>query len=235
MDRKQPKISIIIPVYREAEGINSLLESLREADGDRITERIVVEGASEGDTANVVDESAARVIRSERGRARQMNAGAEAAHGEILLFLHADTTIPNGGLEAVVETVERRGYVGGAFGLRFDSPRTVFRFFGWVATTRSRFSRVPYGDQGIFVRRDYFDRIEGYADIPLMEDVELMSRIKRDGEKIRILESRVTSSIRRWEDEGIVYCTVRSCILLFLYQLGVSPRFLKRYYPDPVT
>ena len=88
MNRKPPKISIIIPVYREAERINTLLESLREADKDRITERIVVEGAPEGDTADVVDESAARVIRSERGRARQMNAGAAAARWEILLFLY---------------------------------------------------------------------------------------------------------------------------------------------------
>lgn len=233
MNREHPKISIIIPVFHEAQGINALLDSLRAVDEDRITERIVVEGAPEGDTADVVDEAAARVVHSGRGRARQMNAGAKSARGEILLFLHADTTIPKGGLSSVIETVDG-GCVGGAFGLRFDSPRAVFRFFGWVATVRSRLSRVPYGDQGIFVRRDYFDSVGGYRDIPLMEDVELMSRIKKSGGKIKILACSVVSSVRRWEDEGIVYCTTRNCILLFLYRIGVSPRVLKRYYPDPV-
>jgi hypothetical protein len=109
----------------------------------------------------------------------------------------------------------------------------VFRFFGWVATARSRVSRVPFGDQGIFVRRAVFERIGGYRDIPLMEDVELMTRLKRRGHGLRMLANRVTSSVRRWEDEGIVYCTVRNCILFLLYRLGVSPRVLKRYYPDP--
>ncbi len=234
MNSDQPKISVIIPVFHEAERIGALLESLRGVDKRRVAELIVVEGAPEGDTAEVVDTSAARVVRSERGRARQMNAGAKAARGEILLFLHADTMIPEGGLAAVVEVVDGCGFVAGAFNLQFDSPRAVFRFFGWVATTRSRLSRVPYGDQGIFVRRDYFDRIGGYREIPLMEDVELMSRIKNDGEKIKILKSPVVSSVRRWEDEGILYCTARNCILLLLYRLGVPPLVLKRYYPDPV-
>jgi rSAM/selenodomain-associated transferase 2 len=233
MNKGQPKISIIIPVYREAGRINSLLASLRRVDENGLAETIVVEGAPDGDTAAVVDPSAARVIRSDKGRARQMNAGAAAAAGDILLFLHADTTISSGALDDIAHTIDGLGVDAGAFGLEFDSPRAVFKFFGWVATLRSRWSRVPFGDQGIFVRRDLFERLGGYRDIPLMEDVELMTRIKHGGHKVRLLDSRAVSSTRRWEQEGVVYCTARNCILLSLFQLGVSPAALKRYYPDP--
>ncbi len=230
-----PRISIIIPVFHEADRIGVLLDSLRALDPDHITERIVVEGAPEGDTLSAVHDPDAVVIRSARGRARQMNAGAEIARGDILLFLHADTFLPSEGFETVLETMADETVAAGAFGIRFDSERTVFKVFGWLDSKRSRITRVPYGDQAVFLRRDFFWSLGGYGDLPIMEDVDLLRRIKKRRGRVCVLKSRVTSSVRRWEREGLVYCTARNLILLLLFRLGVPPSRLKRYYRDDPT
>ncbi|UCG52484.1 MAG: TIGR04283 family arsenosugar biosynthesis glycosyltransferase [Candidatus Latescibacterota bacterium] len=227
-----PRISIIVPVYHEAERIAALLDCLEDLDPRRISERVVVEGAPEGDTLRAIEDRDIVAVRSSRGRARQMNAGAKAASGDILLFLHADTTLPPGTLDAVEDAFADDDVVGGAFCIRFDSKRLMLKLFGRIDSWRARITRVPYGDQAIFVRRDYFNMIGRYSDIPLMEDIELMKRIKRRGNRIRILQMSVTSSSRRWEREGHIFCTARNCMLVVLYSLGVSPRFLKRFYPD---
>ena len=121
-------------------------------------------------------------------------------------------------------------YVGGAFDLKIGSDRFIFKIIGNLASLRSRLTRIPYGDQAIFIRRDYFRTIGGYKDVPLMEDVELMQRIKRQGDKIFILKEKVITSPRRWEREGVLYCTLRNWIITILYFIGVSPDRLVKFY-----
>ena len=141
-----------------------------------------------------------------------------------------DTELPQNALERIIAVMKNARSVGGAFDLGIKSDRVALKLIASVASLRSRITRLPYGDQAIFVRRDYFQKVGGYNNIPLMEDVELMRRIKKRGGKINIIPDRVLSSPRRWEQEGMVYCTVRNWVLITLYYLGISPQRLARYY-----
>jgi len=222
--------SIIIPVLHEPDYINPLIQSIYKQHAHEHCEVIVVDGSPKGDTSNVIDTKQVISLVSETGRAQQMNAGAKVARGETLIFLHADTKLPDNALRAVSTTLEGNQYVGGAFDLGIGSDRLIFKVIAAVASYRSRLTRIPYGDQALFLRKDYFEKIGGYRELPLMEDVELMHRIKKRGDKIRILTDKVCTAPRRWEEEGILYCTVRNWIITLLYFLGVSPHALKHYY-----
>jgi rSAM/selenodomain-associated transferase 2 len=167
---------------------------------------------------------------SGQGRGKQMNKGAQLASGEIVLFLHADTETPPDGLSRICSAMRQREYVGGSFDLGIRSEKLRFRLIERIASLRSRMTRIPYGDQAIFLRRDYFLRIGGFLEVPVLEDVELMRRIKRLGGKICILDERVRTSARRWEQEGVFYCTLRNWVIVGLYLLGVSPNRLARFY-----
>jgi len=230
MDR--PKFSIIIPVLHEGERINDLIGHLRQLDPEKMSEIIVVDGAPEKDTLRAIHDDEITKIFTEKGRARQMNAGAFAAKGDILIFLHADTELPLSVLRRMNEFISRNQYVGGAFDLGIKSDKRIYRVIAFLGSLRSRLNRIPYGDQAIFVRRDYFNKIVGYKDVPLMEDVEFMRRIKRSGKKILISHDRVMTSPRRWEEEGLTYCILRNWTLQVLYFLGVSPHKLVKYYKN---
>jgi len=225
-----PKFSIIIPVLHEGERINDLIGHLRQLDPEKMSEIIVVDGAPEKDTLRAIHDGEITKIFAEKGRARQMNAGAFAAKGDILIFLHADTELPLSVLRRMNEFISRNQYVGGAFDLGIKSDKRIYRVIAFLGSLRSRLNRIPYGDQAIFVRRDYFNKIGGYKDIPLMEDAELMRRMKRSGEKILIFRDRVMTSPRRWEEAGLTYCILRNWTLQILYFLGVSPHKLVKYY-----
>ena len=226
------QFSIIVPAFHEGEYINDLIERLRRLDSDKKSEIIVVDGAHEKDTLGAIRRNHVVQTFSERGRAKQMNAGASIARGEILIFLHADTELPIQALGKIHSLMERGEYVGGAFDLGIKSDKMIFRLIGIFASWRSRLNRIPFGDQAIFIRRDYFNKIGGYQEIPLMEDLELMKRIKRSGDKIWIFYDRVMTSPRRWEKEGVVYCTLRNWTLQVLYFFGVSPDHLAKYYKN---
>jgi rSAM/selenodomain-associated transferase 2 len=159
-----------------------------------------------------------------------MNKGAVAATGDILLFLHADTLLPTGAFEKIITIMRTGRYVGGAFDLGIVSDRTSYRIIECAASYRSRLTRIPYGDQAIFIRKDVFMGLGGYREFPIMEDVELMRSIKRSGHRIFIIATKVKTSPRRWEKEGIIYCTVRNWVLMTLYLLGVKPNTLARFY-----
>jgi rSAM/selenodomain-associated transferase 2 len=223
-------LSIIIPVLNEQSQINAAIEQIKAQSFDGAYEIIVVDGDPQGGTIRVIRDKAVTCIAGSRGRGRQMNAGARAAAGDVLLFLHADTRLPPDGLTNICRVLENRQYVGGAFDLAIDSGRWILRYIAARSSRRSRWNRIPYGDQAIFVRKDYFEKIGGFKDIPLLEDVDLMQRIKRDGRRIHILRDKVTTSARRWQSEGVVYTTVRNQVVLMLYYLGVSPRRLARLY-----
>ncbi len=224
------KFSIIIPVVHEGERINELIEYLKRLDSEKNVEMIIVDGAPEGDTLRAIHSNNVIKISSEKGRAKQMNAGASVAHGEILIFLHADTELPPHALRKINSFMERKKYVGGAFDLGIKSDKFIFKVIGNFASIRSRLNRIPFGDQSLFIRREYFNQIRGYKEIPLMEDMELMRRIKKSGDKIRIFYDRVMTSPRRWEKEGVIYCTLRDWILQVLYFLGISPDKLAKFY-----
>ncbi len=224
------KISIILPVWNERFIINDILDRLSAQRSDGGFEVIVVDGSPEGETINAVQKEEVKKVIAEKGRAKQMNKGASLASGEVLLFLHADTVLPDSALRRISSAMEKGDFVGGAFDLGIQSHRPVFRLIENAASLRSRITRMPYGDQAIFVRKEYFDAIGGFREIPLMEDVELMRRIKRSGDKILIIDEKVLTSPRRWEKEGILSCTLRNWILITLYFLGVPPDKLAKFY-----
>ena len=224
------KFSIIVPAFHERDRINGLIEHARRLDSGNDVEIIVVDGAPEKDTLGAIHSNNVIKISSEEGRARQMNAGASVASGEILVFLHADTELPPRALEKIVFLMERGDYVGGAFYLGIKSDKFIFKLIAILSSLRSCLNKIPFGDQAIFIRREFFKKIGGYKEIPLMEDVELMKRIKKSGNRIRILYDRVMTSPRRWEREGVIYCTLRNWMLQMLFSLGVSPYQLIRFY-----
>ena len=233
-DNPQPvyarKFSIVIPVLHEAESINTLIEHIYTLKTDRPFETIVVDGDPHQNTIQRIKDKQVRGIPSPPGRAKQMNKAASVASGEILLFLHADTFLPRDALIWIGSVMDKHVYIGGAFDLGIDSDQFIYHFISYPANVRSRLTRIPYGDQAIFIRKGYFNLMGGYRDIPLMEDVDLMRRIKKRGDKIFIIPKPVMTSPRRWEKEGIIWGTLRNWLLITLYFLGVSPHTLSKFY-----
>ena len=228
---KKCKFSVIVPVLNEAGTINVFIEHLHSLNTHEKIEIIVVDGDPDCQTARAITDKGIVTLSSKQGRARQMNTGAAVAGGEILIFLHADTELPPHALGIISSVMGQRQYMGGAFDLGIKSDRFAFRLIAQVASLRARVTRIPYGDQAIFMRRDFFSRIGGYRDIPVMEDIEIMKRIKKLGGKIYLIPDRVHTSPRRWEKEGILYCTLRNWLLSSLFFLGISPEKLSRFYP----
>lgn len=224
------RISIIIPVLREAGTIRDCLRRLQDLPFSGKKEIIVVDGDPEGSTLRALEDKDVVKVTSPPGRGTQMNRGAGLASGEILLFLHADTLLPPQGLARIAGTMAGGQYVGGAFDLGFETDRKIFSITERYVALRTRLTRVPFGDQAIFLRTDHFRAIGGFRDIPLMEDVELMQRIRRRGDRICIIPEKVMTSPRRYEQEGVLYATIRNISLQVLYALGVPPERLAQWY-----
>lgn len=228
-----PSVSVIIPALNEAGTIAAAARSAREAGAGEV---IVVDGGSGDGTSDAAWSAADVVISSSPGRARQMNAGARAANGTILLFLHADTTIPGGAIASVQEAVERGGFLGGAFRVRLSvSPsapplrKAALRLTARMIGVRARIFRAYTGDQAIFLRRDVFETIGGYPEIPLMEDVELSRRLARLGRTV-LLSLPVTTSARRWETHGMLRTILLMWRLRLAYLLGMPPERCAELY-----
>jgi rSAM/selenodomain-associated transferase 2 len=224
------RISIIVPVWNETAIINHSVRRILAQTCNGGFEVIVVDGSPDGETVQSIRDEKVKKFTAGKGRSVQMNRGASRASGEILLFLHADTTLPRGALETISALLDSGDVVGGAFDLGIDSERIIFRIIENMASFRSRISRMPYGDQGIFIRKDYFHAMGGFKEIPLMEDVDLMRRIRKAGDRICIIREKVKTSPRRWEKEGVLSCTLRNWSLITFYFLGVSPEKLARFY-----
>jgi len=225
-------ISIVIPVFHEEEVINEAVDALHRLTFESRLEIIVVDGDPREQTLVAIGDSRVIKARSEKGRGKQMNAGAMLASGEVLLFLHVDTELPPDGLAQIDRVMRDKDCVGGSFDLGIGSDKLCFRLIERAASLRSRITRMPYGDQGIFLRREFFFDLGGFRELPLMEDVDLMRRVRQSGKKIHIIARKVKTSARRWEKEGVVYCTLRNWMLILLYLLGVSPQRLAQLYPD---
>lgn len=232
MTETGPDFSIVVPVLYERDSIGVLLEHIRRLDTGNRCEVIVVDGEPNGGTIEMIEDDQVVKMISRPWRSRQMNAGAAAARGDVLVFLHADTFLPDKALSDIDAVVCNSDRVGGAFRLRFDSDRPTYRLISLFVTLRTRVNRQPYGDQALFLRRKYFEKIGGYREIPLMEDVEIVRRIRRSGGRIDILASSVRTSSRRMEAEGIIRRVIKNWLITVLYNLGVSPDKLVRYYTE---
>ncbi len=225
-----PLFSVILPVWRESSIINASISRLLEQKSSGGVEIIVVDGEQSGSTIKIITAGCVRKTICERGRARQMNNGATIARGEILVFLHVDTLLPAEAFLMIQKTMSDRRVVAGAFDLGFDTNRRIFKITERYVHLRTRLTRVPFGDQAIFIRSGYFQELGGYRNIPIMEDVELMRRIRRRGDSIALISAKVITSPRRYTAEGILYCTLRNLTLQILYCLGVPPERLERWY-----
>ncbi len=229
------KISIVIPVLNEATVISSTLEKVFSLDGDY--EMIVVDGGSTDATLAKAVQCAEHctrpvsVLSAPAGRAMQMNFGARRANGDVLLFLHADTVLPRSALADISKCLDSPAVVGGRFKVTLDQDGWRYRTIAGCINLRDRVFRGFTGDQAIFVRRQVFDSIGGYREIALMEDLDLARRICRVGKAVQ-LSSRVTTSARRWQKNGIVRTILLMWCLRMLYVLGYPPSKLKRLYGD---
>ncbi|MBI1747526.1 MAG: TIGR04283 family arsenosugar biosynthesis glycosyltransferase [Acidobacteria bacterium] len=220
------RISIIIPTLNESDYIAATLYSARrDPDG----EVIVADGGSRDGTVALARALGARVIMSPAGRAWQMNAGAAVATGDVLLFLHADTRLPANFAEHVRTALDQPGVAAGAFELRIDAERRGLRIIERSANWRSRRLQMPYGDQAIFLRADRFREVGGFQDIPIMEDLELIQRLRRQG-RISIVPVPVTTSARRWLMLGIWRTTWINQRVLLAYYWSMAPTRLARWY-----
>lgn len=240
--------SFIIPVLYEGSSINNIIGKLYNQFSTDVFEIIVVDGDPKKSTIRHISffnhskkqsnikplppkyPTKIKLLVSQPGRGTQMNAGARLAEGDILIFLHADTQMPSDGLKHIIEIMNTSQYKAGAFKLAFDSERSVYRLIEKLASWRCCITRIPYGDQAIFMSKFYFQKIGGFAEIPIMEDIDLMLRIRKRKDRVYISDKCIKTSARRWEDEGVLYCAVRSSILALLFKFGIQPYRLLKYY-----
>jgi len=224
-------ISVIIPALNEEKTIRQTLSCLPTAE---ILEAIIVDGGSTDQTISIAEAfcaeaSNARIITAPVGRARQMNEGAKAGRGDILLFLHADTRLPTKAILMIEAALTDPAVVGGRFDVTFDSSSVWGTMISTFMNRRSRLSGIATGDQALFVRRRIFEQLGGFADIPLMEDIEFSRRLKRTGQ-MAALHQTVTTSFRRWEQQGPLRTILSMWVLRFMYWAGVNPTHLSRWY-----
>jgi rSAM/selenodomain-associated transferase 2 len=221
-------LSIIIPVLNEAGTISGTLDALLPL-RERGCDVIVADGGSDDGTVDIARPLADRVVASERGRALQQNAGAAEARGGVLLFLHADTRLPPDADRLVVDGLRASGRGWGRFDVRLTGRHPLLRVIERMIGVRSRLSGIATGDQAIFVRHDWFERIGGFPHIPLMEDVALSKSLKRLGPPLCLRETVVTSS-RRWDERGVWRTMLLMWRLRFEFWLGADPaRLAERY------
>jgi rSAM/selenodomain-associated transferase 2 len=225
-----PFLHLSLPVLNEDAVINAVLAHLETLRANVPIEIIVVDGDGAGSTIGAIRTGNARTATSDQGRGTQLNRGAAMAEGDIIVFLHADTRLPADAFALMEGALSDQTCVAGAFELAIGSGRPIYRLIAGIASFRTRLTRLPYGDQAHFFRRVYFNEIGGFANIPLMEDVEIMGRIKKRRDRITVIKKAVMTSPRRWEMEGISRCTLRNWLLISLYYAGVSPERLSRFY-----
>ncbi|GMQ99454.1 MAG: TIGR04283 family arsenosugar biosynthesis glycosyltransferase [Zetaproteobacteria bacterium] len=221
-------VAIIVPVLNEVEYLPRLLAHIREWGMDEI---IFVDGGSSDETLQILKNADVKWIHSERGRAVQFNAGAVQSKSDILLFLHADTSLFSSHIEDIKRAMRNPSVAGGRFDVRLSGHHPAFRIIEFFINWRSRLTRISTGDQAMFVRREVFTRLDGFPEQPLMEDIEFSRRLKREG-RIACLHRHVVTSSRRWEKHGIARTVLLMWWLRLRYSLGADPEVLKHRYVD---
>jgi rSAM/selenodomain-associated transferase 2 len=222
------QISVIIPAIDEAQMIGAAVRSAVSAGADEV---IVSDGGSHDGTPEIAQRHGARVLTAAPGRASQQNAGADVAVGDVLLFLHADCCLPKAGLSEIrQQLVAQNTCIGGYFRQRIDDSHQIYRWIESGNLMRAQTLKWAYGDQAIFVRADIFHDIGGFPDMPLMEDLFIMKRLRKRGQLVRI-DAPLLVSARRWENRGTIRQTLRNWAMLVAVHLGVPPAMLARHYP----
>jgi len=223
----KPQLSIIIPVVNEAGHIAVKLQALQALRNH--CQVLLVDGGSDDDSAIIAKPLVDQVLQSPRGRARQMNRGAAGAQAEVLLFLHADTHLPDNAVSLILQAVAD-GYQWGRFDVNFDSPQPVFRLIAFMMNWRSRLTGIATGDQSLFMTRQAFQAVAGFPDIALMEDITVSTRLKKLGRPC-CLTDKVVTSARRWQQHGIFKTILLMWWLRLSYFFGADPNDLvARYY-----
>lgn len=226
--KRGPMISIIIPTLNEAENIDRCMKAVLAESSD--FEVIIADGGSSDNTKTIVSGyPGVKIVDFRKGRGIQMNSGALAATGDVLLFLHADTRLEQGWAKSIMETLRKETFIGGAFTFAIDNYAWQYRIIETWVRLRCSLFKLPYGDQAIFVRKNVFTLMRGYKDIPLMEDVDFIKRLRKMGRTI-ILNKKAFTSERRWENKGLLKTIFINQITMLLYKLGVSPERLFRLY-----
>jgi len=220
------RLSIIIPTLNEEDHLQQTLARLS---SEEDVEVIVVDGRSSDATRDIAKACEAEIISSPKGRGIQMNRGVKASSGELLLFLHGDTTLPCGFAPLIRKVMGKPGYSAGAFALKINSGRPLLSLIAHSATLRSRLLQMPYGDQGIFTSREMYDRAGGFAEVPIMEDYIFIRELKKYG-RIFILHEAAVTSARRWQNMGAIRTTVVNQLIVTGYLCGVKPPTLARWY-----
>jgi rSAM/selenodomain-associated transferase 2 len=220
----RPTLSVIIPTLNEAKTLTQTLDSLVP---QHPVEVIVVDGGSTDGTVEIARSHQVTVITASPGRASQLNAGAQAATGQVLLFLHSDTRLPPH-FDRQVQQALTQG-VAGAFRLAIDGPGWPLRLVEWGVNLRSRYLGWPYGDQGLFLTAELFHELGGFALVPIMEDVDLVQRLRQRGAIVMTPEA-VTTSGRRWQTHGVLYTTLVNQAMLMGYWLEIDRERLARWY-----
>ena len=221
------QLSIIIPVVNEAGQIAIKLQALQ-AQRNRC-ELLLVDGGSDDDSAKIAEALVDQVLHSPRGRARQMNCGAAEAQADVLLFLHADTHLPDNAVSLILQAVAE-GYSWGRFDISFDSPQSVFKLIAFMMNWRSRLTGISTGDQALFMTRQAFQAVSGFPEIALMEDIAVSARLKKLGRPC-CLTAKVVTSARRWQQQGIFKTILLMWWLRLSYFFDADPRDLvARYY-----
>jgi rSAM/selenodomain-associated transferase 2 len=235
---QNPLLSIIIPAYHEAAIVNGAIAQLGAAATGVPAEIIIADGggsvtvdALDPATVSQLPEnlSLRGLLCKQSGRAAQMNEAARLARSDALLFLHMDTTPGPRTCRMALDCLKKSE--AGAFALAIDGKKTAYRLIEKVAAVRNRLTRIPYGDQAIFMQKRIFDEAGGYADLPIMEDIELMRRLKKAGYRIQLLKEPVITSARRWEKEGVLKTTLRNWLLAGLFLAGFPAARLAASYP----
>lgn len=221
----RPFISVIIPTLNEEATIGDTLRRLHVQ--QEPFEVLVVDGGSTDETHAIAQSLGASVLTADRGRAVQMNHGAERASGDVLLFLHADTLLPSNGLSVIRQALSEPNVTAGTFRLQFDRPTPLLRFYAWC--TRWPWVRLCFGDRGQFVRRSTFEAVGGYPDWPMYEDLELAARLKKHG-GFRFLDAAVTTSARRFQQHGPLRQQLRNVYLWTQYMAGTDPERVADLY-----
>jgi len=223
--REPGLLSIIIPTLNEEQALPDTLKPLSKLSK---VELIIADSGSTDATISIAQDHGTRVVPTQPGRGRQMNAGAALARGETLLFLHADTQLPEN-FQQQIQTTLAEGAIAGAFLLKIDGNRFGLRCVEWGANLRSRWFQKPYGDQGLFLRAELFDRMEGFRHWPLMEDYDFVRRLREHG-RIAITTGAALTSSRRWLKRGIIKTTLLNQLFILAFCLGLSPERLARWY-----
>lgn len=221
-----PRVTVIIPTLNEAANVGFAVAT---AARGRDTEVIVVDGGSDDGTADIARSCGAAVMTARRGRATQMNAGAAAAGGELLVFLHADTQLPWGFDDCVREALATPSVSAGAFGFRVEGGGAALRMVERLVSCRARRWQMPYGDQALFVRAETFRAVGGYPEMPIMEDYELVRRLRRLG-RVVVVHSAALTSARRWARLGPVNAALTNQLAVLAYRSGMSPERILRWY-----